>query len=454
MKVQDKPDYLVFASDAKTGELQAFPNITRGWGLTTDQTQSKPPLSWMNGAFNRLDENMLYLLQQGVPEWDSSVLYPVDAVIKYKSQLYIALVENDNSIPASNTEKWQKLIKDASIEQKGIVQLSSAIDSDSEQTAATSKAVNNVAKMAKNAGLPVGHIYWNTNLDSSSLHLNGSLHDRSAYAELWQYVSSTPHLLVTEQEWQDEKWANGGICNKFSTGDGLTTFRLPIFDYIKGGGLGYQKAGIPNIKGTITNGLLDNARVSDDNSSFTVTQGGIAWGGGTGDKLFKRNFEINASSSNSIYGASNSVDIHAVCGFWQIKAIGQIINVGNTNIDNMLNQINLFGEQFVKHDEFPSIFNRNGYQKLPSGLIIQWLSNGTNSDGYADSILPIEFPNSLLSAIVTEAAGHFWSANSGTFHSVDLALSTKSTIRTYSRAALNGSVVANGSSFVLIAIGY
>ncbi|WP_392563449.1 phage tail protein [Orbus wheelerorum] len=150
MKVQNKPDYLIFASDAKTGELQAFPNISRGWGLTTDQTQSKPPLSWMNGAFNRIDENMLYLLQQGVPQWDSAVLYPIDAIIKYKSQLYVAITENDNVIPSSNTEKWQKLIKDASIEQKGIVQLSSAIDSDSEITAATSKAVRNVIDDLKN----------------------------------------------------------------------------------------------------------------------------------------------------------------------------------------------------------------------------------------------------------------------------------------------------------------
>jgi len=163
MKVQNKPDYLIFASDAKTGELQAFPNISRGWGLTTDQTQSKPPLSWMNGAFNRIDENMLYLLQQGVPQWDSAVLYPVDAVIKYKSQLYIALAENDNAIPSSHLDKWQKLIKDtpeASVEQKGIVQLSSAIDSDSEVTAATSRAIKTINDLLQNLILDKKNYRW------------------------------------------------------------------------------------------------------------------------------------------------------------------------------------------------------------------------------------------------------------------------------------------------------
>jgi len=147
MKVQNKPDYLIFASDAPTGELEAFPNIARGWGITIEQTESKPPMEWMNDAFNRIDKNTLYLLQQGIPEWDSVVIYPIDSVIKYQSELYIALTENDNAIPSNHLEKWKKVIpdiKEASTTQQGIVQLSSVVDSDSEQTAATSKAVKTV----------------------------------------------------------------------------------------------------------------------------------------------------------------------------------------------------------------------------------------------------------------------------------------------------------------------
>ncbi|WP_392561548.1 phage tail protein [Orbus sturtevantii] len=162
MKVQNKPDYLVFASDAQAGELEPFPNIARGWGITIEQTESKPPMEWMNDAFNRIDKNTLYLLQQGVPEWDSAVVYPVDAVIKYQSELYIAIIENENAIPLSHFEKWKKVIpevKEASITQQGIVQLSSAIDSESEQTAATSKAVkilnDRVSPIYSNASISV-----------------------------------------------------------------------------------------------------------------------------------------------------------------------------------------------------------------------------------------------------------------------------------------------------------
>ncbi|WP_392552086.1 phage tail protein [Orbus wheelerorum] len=151
MKVQDKPDYLIFASDAQTGELEPFPNIARGWGITIEQTESKPPMEWMNDAFNRVDKNTLYLLQQGVPEWDSAVVYPVDAIIKYQSVLYIALTENDNSTPSTSTTKWKKVVtdvQDGTIAQKGVVQLDSSVSSNSETTAATSKAVKTAYDLA------------------------------------------------------------------------------------------------------------------------------------------------------------------------------------------------------------------------------------------------------------------------------------------------------------------
>ena len=67
MEIINKPDLKVFASEAKSGEIAKFPDILRGWGITFEQTQGKPPLEWMNDAFKRVDLNNLYLLQQGIP---------------------------------------------------------------------------------------------------------------------------------------------------------------------------------------------------------------------------------------------------------------------------------------------------------------------------------------------------------------------------------------------------
>ncbi|WP_294954881.1 tail fiber protein [uncultured Gilliamella sp.] len=151
MKVQNKPDYLIFADSAKKGENAEFPDVGRGWGITIDQTASKPPMEWMNGAFNRIDKNMLYLLQQGVPEWSEKVTYPVNAIIKYNGVLYTAIVENENSIPTTSTTKWKKTqaeIPIANTHQKGIVQLNSSTNSTSEADAATPFAVKKANDLA------------------------------------------------------------------------------------------------------------------------------------------------------------------------------------------------------------------------------------------------------------------------------------------------------------------
>ncbi|WP_392565686.1 hypothetical protein RHO15_08900 [Utexia brackfieldae] len=68
MSFQNKPDYLIFAQEGKSGEVLAFFDIKRGWGLTTEQTKGKPPLEWMNGAFQRVDRNINYLIEQGIAE--------------------------------------------------------------------------------------------------------------------------------------------------------------------------------------------------------------------------------------------------------------------------------------------------------------------------------------------------------------------------------------------------
>ena len=49
---------------------------------------------------------------------------------------------------------------------------------------------------------------------------------------------------------------------------------------------------------------------------------------------------------------------------------------------------------------FGSSMAANGYQKLPSGLIIQWGTTATNTSGVANVTLPIAFPSNLFSATI------------------------------------------------------
>lgn len=58
-------------------------------------------------------------------------------------------------------------------------------------------------------------------------------------------------------------------------------------------------------------------------------------------------------------------------------------------------------------DEFGASLATNGWQKLPSGLIIQWARNVSHSAGEYTTVItfPIAFPNGCLLPIATQVAG-------------------------------------------------
>ncbi|MCO6546694.1 MAG: prophage tail fiber N-terminal domain-containing protein [Gilliamella sp.] len=58
----------------------------------------------------------------------------------------------------------------------------------------------------------------------------------------------------------------------------------------------------------------------------------------------------------------------------------------------------------LTRDDYVGLLNENGYQKLPSGLIIQWgMANSSDRTGIV--IPPIAFPNRVLSVHFTDTAG-------------------------------------------------
>lgn len=100
-----------------------------------------------------------------------------------------------------------------------------------------------------------------------------------------------------------------------------------------------------------------------------------------------------------------------------------------------------------KHDE-------NGFVKLPSGIILQWLTAVTDTNGYLDARLPISFPNRFLSVFITEASAHEWTYESSYSYGYSSQYSSQSTIRVHSRCAAQGGYLRGQSGrFSLLAIG-
>lgn len=93
-----------------------------------------------------------------------------------------------------------------------------------------------------------------------------------------------------------------------------------------------------------------------------------------------------------------------------------------------------------------SAFTSNGYQKLPSGFIIQWGSASTNGSGVATLTHPITFPNVCLQCIATYAAG--------TISAVIVNAGTSTTSQSTGYASNTSGAAVTGAGVRFILLGY
>lgn len=106
MTIYTRPQEVVFAESAKNGEVAPFPDLSRGWGITFDQTDGEPPMEWMNGLNKQQFEAVRYFMQRGVSEWSATEDYPLHALVQFEGKLHTALQANKGKSPKTSNEHW------------------------------------------------------------------------------------------------------------------------------------------------------------------------------------------------------------------------------------------------------------------------------------------------------------------------------------------------------------
>lgn len=153
---------------------------------------------------------------------------------------------------------------------------------------------------------PVGCVRGSLFLPKGYIKANGATVQRADYPRL-------VHFIEANNLWTDDTTTNAGL---FGKGDGSNTFVLPdyrerMMQYTEGSIGAKRNAGVPNITG----GFYVNAWASVldmDNNAFTTTDRKIPEP--QYDNMNKRcmNIHLDASSSNPIYGSSNTVQPPAI----------------------------------------------------------------------------------------------------------------------------------------------
>lgn len=184
------------------------------------------------------------------------------------------------------------------------------------------------AGTAATGGDKIGQIRFsiNPNIEPGYLALNGQEVNREDYPNLWAWVQQQVGFLVEESEWQSLSTAHNGNVGKYSVGNGTSTFRLPNLGcWVRGGG----EAGTANGVGSFE---IFRAGVSSFTGAFyNSISGNDGWGAGSNDELTKSHTDFAASSSNPIYGNSDTVQPESIVGIWLVKAYHvPVDNMGNT----------------------------------------------------------------------------------------------------------------------------
>ena len=219
-----------------------------------------------------------------------------------------------------------------------------SVESESVSDGTVKWGVKNIQDASK-SGLPVGFETFtlNPNLQAGWLPLLGGEYSRTAYADLWAWVQTQQGYLIEESAWQAKATANGGNVPFYSKGDGRTTFRVPALKcWVKGANSisevgGYLAAGLPNIKGEISNNDTSYNSIQMYKPKFAgaltgIKKGNAGWDGSC-DGTY--NVYFDASLSNPIYGSSDTVQPPSIVGLWAVKAYGTVTNVGSTDVANI-----------------------------------------------------------------------------------------------------------------------
>lgn len=101
----------VNTSDIST--IQGLPAFTTGWTEAVVQGQNYPTIEEMNGVQKVFSQQIAYLFEQGIPEYDSNTTYFIGSVCKIGTAdsltFYVSKVDNNLNNAVTNTSFWLEL---------------------------------------------------------------------------------------------------------------------------------------------------------------------------------------------------------------------------------------------------------------------------------------------------------------------------------------------------------
>lgn len=217
--------------------------------------------------------------------------------------------------------------------------------------------INQLAEKLSKLGTvrPLGFHYLHPygTVPADSIICNGATYSRALYKDFFDYIT-TQGWVKTEAEWQKIATRNNGFCPFYSSGDGSTNFRTPKFAPYQqvtmkvANATTYHQVGLPNITGRVYDKSGKSSptwtiksEITEASGAFRIgSVGGYTSAGTSQESVYAKDFTFDASRSNTIYGASDTVQPEAHEWVMCVVAYGIATNVGSADIQNVMSAVN------------------------------------------------------------------------------------------------------------------
>ena len=444
MALVNKPDESIFASSAKQGEVDNFPDLLRGWGITFEQTQGIPPMEWFNFLFKRLDEKHAYLMQRGLPEWSATQDYTKGSCVQFNGLSYRAVKASKNNQPnEANSQYWVRWgfalseISRATLTQYGLTQLYTGYDSQREDLALTPKTAYQLKQFIDSNTRTLGNVIPNSK-KSSAVNSNSaetvatSAAVKTANDNANGRVSKSgdtmtgdltvPNIIVNDPT-NNNNFVQIGDDTKLIDVDMRHTVGLQATDNANDAYIAYGE--------TKKKFGFDGFRFYADSSIFTAQYGHGSYAAqytsnapymveesGSATRDTYHPFIKGRVRKNGQYGTAFSFGYTTRQGFgdgfgrgiihliedngasrlWGFEHNGDFNSAGDVRSSSGKSLNNS-----VQTSDYRSQWGQTGWVKLPNGLILQWGKTPViHDENSTDIVFPIAFPNKVLNIQLTE----------------------------------------------------
>lgn len=86
-------------------QLMSNPAFLRGWGSAVEENFA-PFMEEMTGVQKVFSQQIAYLLQDGIPEYDPGTTYYIGSVVRSGNSWYESIVDNNTGSAVTDTSKW------------------------------------------------------------------------------------------------------------------------------------------------------------------------------------------------------------------------------------------------------------------------------------------------------------------------------------------------------------